>query len=655
MTPGRNCARASDNRARAASSCARVASTLGWCARAIRIASSSVSTCGAATATEPNRATKIATVSARMLSGLNATAPAVVATATRARDDEPAGLTTRRGSAQTILELENRPLGVQVAMVVLVFVLGLPIACVISLAVGIGIGPMPLVLAAVAAIAVALRRGRRGAFALLLALGVVLASCALSAVVSDVSFDGQAYHQEAILRLLAGWNPLWAAPLSAAVPYSVLLDHYPKFAEMAAAAIASVTTIETGKAIEWLLFVPSLLLAIDLLTGRGFRGGWRIVFATLVAGGPVVCDQLFTFYVDGLLASSLTVAALLILCSWHRSDRALPPIALLALLYACNLKFTGVIYSSVFVAAFLAWVWRRRQSEKRAALAWTGALALAVMIFGANPYFFNIARNGNPFFPVAGQGVPDVLEVGPSAAFRAHNRLRLLGASLLSRSSNTIGATPQLKTPFMIYSEELVALSAPDARIGGFGPWFGAALILALVLLALVRPRREWWFLLAPIVLSVLVTRAVFWARLVPQLWLVPVVIAIAAAESRWRRLGQALAIVLVADLALTTAPCLGTQIVTSHYRHRQLRALASAGCELEIDFGPFPANRQILNHDRVPFHARQQLRCARPAELIGSKAVFCFGAESPPPSPSPLESLKNVLYPSKFRSAFSE
>lgn len=63
---------------------------------------------------------------------------------------------------------------------------------------------------------------------LLLLLAIIFLACIYAAgCLYDLSWDGQAYHQEAVIQLRNGWNPFHDAPLKGI--HSVWINHYAKF------------------------------------------------------------------------------------------------------------------------------------------------------------------------------------------------------------------------------------------------------------------------------------------------------------------------------------------------------------------------------------------------------------------------------------------
>ena len=80
------------------------------------------------------------------------------------------------------------------------------------------------------------------------------AALAGAALFHDVSWDGQVYHQPAVLALAGGWNPLHDGPLSLAErPDNLWINHYPKAAWVAQAILLRLTgSLEAAKGLQLL-------------------------------------------------------------------------------------------------------------------------------------------------------------------------------------------------------------------------------------------------------------------------------------------------------------------------------------------------------------------------------------------------------------------
>ncbi|HMD86958.1 MAG TPA: hypothetical protein VKO18_19895 [Terriglobia bacterium] len=395
-------------------------------------------------------------------------------------------------------------------------------------------------------------------------LGVlVAASAGISLAFYDVSFDGQAYQQEGVYQLAHGWNPLFAhhiSPLSG--EQNVTLNHFPKGPWIIAAAMYRLTgRIETGKFANLLLVCVAFSMALAVLAGsRRKLSAWPVAMAALVAANPVALCQMFTFYVDGQMASLLAcLAALCFLCATDGN----PWVNLLlfeAAVLIIQVKFTGLVYVTILFAGFFALLaWQKRPLRKPLYTALL-ALGLGTFAFGMNPYVFNILENGNPFYPFFGRGVfPQfTLTRQTPPDFLQANRAANLAASIFSRSR----AWPfpsTLKLPWQVDQGEWTVFQAPDVRTGGFGPLFPAALVLSWAFLAMGMWQGgagSWATAAAMLIIiaSVLPVSACWWARYAPQVWLVPLValgfLGSMVERPLLHRLSWLVSLILVANVA---------------------------------------------------------------------------------------------------------
>jgi hypothetical protein len=488
------------------------------------------------------------------------------------------------------------------------------------LAAGGTIGPALAPVAALAALALA---GRRWPVALGF-LGVLGGSLLVAALFYDVSWDGQAYHQEAVLALAQGWNPLREGHLPAARFDNLWINHYPKAAWLIEAALLRATgQLEAVKGLTLMLGAAAGLLSYTVLRARAPR--WLALAAALVlAGHPVLLAQGWSFYVDGMLAALLT--ALLVLAVLPR-EPLVRAAEVAALVLVINLKFTGLVYAAVIVLAHTLLVARQWRWAVPALLAGT-------LVLGFDPYVRNTLERGHPFYPIAGPRPVDLLTPHQSPSLLRQPRPVRLALSIFARSSEGSRA-PELKAPWSVRADELEAMSYEDTRIGGFGPLFAAALLAALLLLPALRPSRPVLVVGAAVLASTLINPGLWWARYVPQLWLVPAgLLALAAAApapGRWLRAGR---VALLALLLANQGLVLGAQID----RHQDLsRAIdeqlvvlrrASVAGPLSVSFKSFDALAARLRAQGVPFQLGGT--CSAPLRLVASPAEVCLAGTPP-------------------------
>jgi hypothetical protein len=313
--------------------------------------------------------------------------------------------------------------------------------------------------------------------------------------------------------------------------------------------------------------------------------------------------------------------------------------ALLALTFAffTNLKFTGLVFGIMFVATFVGEaIWQRRwHLGTLATLPMSLGLFAGVCFTGFDPYITNMRDNGHPFYPIMGKDAIDIITPHLSADFHKRPRPVQLALSLFSRPSND-NRPPRLKVPFATTASQLRAFRFADVRIGGFGPWFGE---IVLVSLAFIRwPwRRSFVPALAGIcVASAFVNPALWWARYVPQLWVVPLLVLVAfwqrqvpARPWRWGAAGAGALITLNALVVLASAVTeqqRATNQVRVDLRHLKEQARQR---RLAATWNGFEANARRLQEANIHFDESPAVTCHTPLLMHHSRARFCVWSEA--------------------------
>ncbi|WP_243337788.1 hypothetical protein [Anaeromyxobacter soli] len=497
-------------------------------------------------------------------------------------------------------------------------------------AIGVPIGPAHAVIALAAGASLSTWAARdagvrsRAALWLVAALPLLgwAASCALASRFFDMSWDGLAYHAPAIDDLARGWNPFHVVgdPFRSE-GFAFWIDHYPKASwEVAAALYRLGIPFQAAKGMNVVLIAAALCFVFAAARARAGLGPFTsLAIAAAAALNPVAVAQLFSLYVDGQLAATITILLAAMLLVGIPGLRLAAATGLAgAALYLPNLKFTGVVYAVGAALAFVAiGLLTRAPGVRRYAVALAVAIPLAVALVGYAPYVTNAREHGHPFFPIMGPGKIDFMTANTPSALRGRDRLSALAIATFGACD---GAEVHPKAPFRVVEGELAWLGVVDLRVGGFGPLFSGALLVALAttLLLLWRApetrRDPAWLVGAALVASVLVNPEAWWARYVPQLWLVPILTAVVALRARRRALAAAGLALALAGSALTLASqhrarTIGTTVLAAH-----LDSLARMPQPLEIYFGPFEGLEPSLRERGIAFHKRSAApSCAEP------------------------------------------
>ena len=127
----------------------------------------------------------------------------------------------------------------------------------------------------------------------------------------DISYDGQVYHQEAVIQLANHWNPFQQYLLKEQSQSAMLLNHYAKGPWVYEAALYTVTgQIEQSKAFNFLVMTASFLLTFSTLKSSKWSTKQSSLFSLLLALNPVSIYQALSFYIDGSTSLLLCLLAL---------------------------------------------------------------------------------------------------------------------------------------------------------------------------------------------------------------------------------------------------------------------------------------------------------------------------------------------------------
>lgn len=441
-------------------------------------------------------------------------------------------------------------------------------------------------------------------------LGGFSLSLVLSALLYDYSWDGRAYHQIGILYFANGWNPVWQkmADVESLLPYlshEIWVEHYLKFSEVVASSIvsafasiapSSLDTIELGKALNFIAVFGAFLYSVSVLA-KFIHPLPATIISLFASFSPVVGAQIATYYVDGLLSCALLVAFCAIvdrefyrrqlvdsspseISSLKRAMFARSCILAGALLAMASIKLTGIAYAGFIglgYLVYLLWFYPFKEAKPLIVLGLiTGSLIIAC---NANPLLTNLANGKHFGYPLLGKDKIDIIIGQQPKVFDELNSGTKLLYSLFSRTQNcTAQCTPQLKAPFSRLHDEAPNV---DTRIAGFGAYFSGAVLLSALMVVLFAQgfrRKEILGLLVLVTGSFLINPESWWARYVPQMYFVPLLVLVASYYLSKPPLSSLLRIALLLTITINTT-LYATQFYKqgSRYKHATQARLDSA------------------------------------------------------------------------------
>jgi hypothetical protein len=472
---------------------------------------------------------------------------------------------------------------------------------------------------------------------LALAFFSILIPILWNSLVFDNSYDGQDYQQYAVIRLIHGFNFFYQTAQPENSPVIAALNHYPDGPWIVAAAITKLTgNLESGKALNLISILASFWICLAFCLFLDRLNFWQaLLLAGIAAFNPVSIYQSLSFYVDGLVSTYILItlaSGMLLLRNPNRRDFFT---FVFALIIGLNIKFTGTIYI-ILISSALAilslFMYRRHWSRNKVFFALVVGGIFGIGWAGFHPYFTNLYRHGNPFYPVIGgkdgfdQNI--IMKSQSPYDFEGQTQLTKLYRSIFSESENAYGdMSSSRKLPFSIRLNEIKAFNATDVRVGGLGPWFSGILIISCFLLAALILANSKLGLVAlglvgVLTASILINPECWWARYSPQLWFIPCVILLGvflSTDRKVRYAGWALALPMILNILMVTAPYYWYNVRESADLRNELSRMANSGDSYLVYLGRlspwsvkldrFKVNYQIVSSvDQLPCPTRLQL-----------------------------------------------
>jgi len=485
-------------------------------------------------------------------------------------------------------------------------------------------------------------------------LGIFLISIFCTLPFYDISLDGQWYHQESVYQLARGWNPFKGNfPDDTIRNGSFWFNHYAKGLEIFQAAFYLLTgKMESGKAANLVVAAGSFFLCLSFLSRLKKISRWKSVWiSALLAFSPIVVVQLLTFCNDGGMSGMVlyfVASAALILLEYNKQL-----LLLLAsvIIVTVNIKFTGILYAVCFSVALLFVLFIRSRNNFRSVLiAITVAGLLGVCFAGFNPYVTNYKNEGHPLYPLMGKNKVDFMKNEYPLSWRFKNRFEKLFISAFTHTDDlNLFVEPDppvpLKIPFTFNRTDVHNSVNPLVTMGAMGPLFSGILLLGFVLFALICinpfPQGKLFYpviILLTCVATVLMMEEAWTLRYVPQIWFIPIVIALVSEYSSAkpvRYIRNFLYIAVSVNICFSLLS-IGWNYVQSRELNAQFRELKETGQVIPVDFNYYLSNRIRFEEKHIPYrqiHMEGRPDSASSLSFNHSYAKYFLPAAAPLPS----------------------
>lgn len=471
-------------------------------------------------------------------------------------------------------------------------------------------------------------------FLVILFLTILFISFTFGKNTIDLSIDGQFYHQTAVYQLFKGWNPYFEnASLYSDSITEPILNQYAKGVWIVLATISKfLNSIEASKGLNFFVLLTCFLIAYPTI--KAFFPGMSLLvtifLSVLVAANPISIVQLMTFYIDGQLASFITI----LICSLLLFLIKLEKIYLLPIFFATiiliNIKISAVVFSIILLIICLIYVCFFHKTEFRKFLfITTFSLFFGVVVFGYNPYITNILFHEDWYSTTA---------IIPNTPFalRGKGFLEKFYLSISSSSASPFDGNLIAKLPFTTSVNEILRFQDPDVRINGFGPFYSGAFLVGAIITCyhllnkksfVDTTKRLILFGILIVICSSGVNPEFWWARYVPQLWLFPIfsyTLLQSTSEKYIKLLKPIIIVILTINIFLISVVNFSMNIAKQNIYREQLLELSKLDVPVKVVFTPFIANQLRFDQMGIAYETVQGVNCSNPIFLVGSNNKIC-------------------------------
>jgi len=447
----------------------------------------------------------------------------------------------------------------------------------------------------------------------LIILVIFLLSGIYSFLLFDKAGDGRWYHQETIILIKSGWNPL----LSSSFKQILLTDQFiqsrtfPIASELLAASFdCTFGHIQIGKIINILFAIYCLsiaFIAIDKLFKLDIK--YSLLISGYIALNPIVMSQLQSFYLDGNLFCCFTILLFSILAWLYTSENKYFWLIniIVSFTILANLKMTGLVFGiAIILVATSIYIYVNKKFPK---FYFNLILYLipSTVFLGWHPYIQNLIYGRNIFWPILGaNALSNFNEISQYA------RLPRLLLYILAYG------TPYPMEISNLFVPALKPFVRTDTIIGALGPFFSLMLILGIyysikyfcksfgqIRNSLIMQTLASMAII--VVITLAINPASWWAKYSPQIILLPAIgfIILCLNKTRW---WNRYYLVIVGMITINSGLFFGGSLILTAYRSYKLYAMESFcrtnQCQFEINHTLFNFSfKNQLQEDKIPLN----------------------------------------------------
>lgn len=474
----------------------------------------------------------------------------------------------------------------------------------------------------------------------------------------DTSWDGQGYHQSAVIALSSNWNPITdpSIDFTQTLPSQIFAESYPSALWELESLVYSLTNkINSAKVFNFAIAIIAGLMVYSLLRKLNLSIIFSSLISLLIVAQPVYLIQALTFMQDGFGYELLIIAAAsLSIMAISRKDYWAILIFIMAELLLVTTKYShlplSVILGGLFLLIIINRIMNRDYRINKITISLFGLFVFASLVFFSLPYLRNQFHHNAMFYPT---NIPELMGSvrynNVPNNLQDSNKFTLLFYGIFSKAQSRESGDPrsqsniaELKAPF-IFTPAEVADSAElyNNRVGGAGPLFSGVVVLSILLtiflyfkMETVKQRYAIYaslFGLIIIILLSLVAPTPNLLRYTNQLQLIPFALIIPIYSVFSKKYIKVFCYIIIALSAINVflfSTSVITKTIAEHDQiNKEMNELRSSEKIYQVRAQQFYSSYILLNEQNIKFTPVNNLTCGNVKNLVASSTTtqYCF------------------------------
>lgn len=468
----------------------------------------------------------------------------------------------------------------------------------------------------------------------------------------DASYDGQSYHQSAVLSLVNGWNPWYEytlpIPVIEAEQYII---GYPKALWTLQSEIYSFYPqhINSATVTNLLISLIAAIFVYSTLIRLTVSKAWATLITLLAVLQTTILQQFFTFMADGFSYQLCLIAISSLITILLEKEKQMPlSIFLAAVILLIATKSSNALIFLFLVLVCGIYIYKFIRMQKKLLHTLFIFLFAGILILWV-PYGRNIIVYGSPIYPSNQAWAQEDVRIQntPSNLKDANNFILLFygiyAKPQIASSPDSNDNVAILKIPFSTSLEELYITNNFQGRVGSEGALFSGLFTLSILMYSMLLlinkntvDRRN--FLCVSILSGLTIVAALLHPspnqlRFNPIMTLIPLYILVSLVllskntQYSWTKPFMfVFTILIIANILMKLVPTIEARIDETKAVTEEMKQMRESGKIYQVQSQSFYSTFIRLEENGVRFIKKEALECDDPIvlQLSNYRTFYC-------------------------------